>query len=64
MCLQQNMRVWDHALLEQKAIEGSRTVPKLETNENLVDGGKQKKKKERKKRDQDRMAFKRDEIKN
>ena len=45
MCLQQNMRVWEHALLEQKAIEGSRTVPKLETNENLVDGGKQKKKK-------------------
>ena len=49
MCLQQNMRVWEHALLEQKAIEGSRTVPKLETNENLVDGGKQKKKKKERK---------------
>ena len=54
------MRVREHVLLEQKATEGSRTVPKLEINENLVDGGKQKKKK----RDQDRMAFKRDEIKN
>lgn len=45
MCLQQNMRVREHVLLEQKAIEGSRTVLKLEINENLVDGGKQKKKK-------------------
>ena len=39
------MRVWEHVLLEEKAREGSRTVPKLEINENLVDGGKQKKKK-------------------
>lgn len=39
------MRVREHVLLEQKAIEGSRTVLKLEINENLVDGGKQKKKK-------------------
>ena len=34
-------------LLEEKAREGSRTVPKMEINENLVDGGKQKKKKKR-----------------
>ena len=51
-------------LLEEKAREGSRTVPKMEINENLVDGGKQKKKKKKKEReDQDRMAFKSDEIK-
>lgn len=49
MCLQQNMRVWEHALLEQKAIEG-RNIPKLETNENLVDGEKTKKKKKKEKR--------------
>lgn len=48
-------------LLEEKAREGSRTVPKMEINENLVDGGKQKKKE---REDQDRMAFKSDEIKN
>ena len=57
------MRVWEHVLLEEKAREGSRTVPKLEINENLVDGGKQKKKK-KEREDQDRMAFKSDEIKN
>ena len=37
-------------LLEEKAREGSRTVPKMEINENLVDGGKQKKKGERRPR--------------
>lgn len=33
------IRVWEHVLLGEKTMEDSETIPKLEINEELVDGG-------------------------